>query len=229
MGKEIRWQWLILSLMIWVLPTQEGVQAQVGRTVKPSSSEIEDFRRQWSQEMGDVRQRWLAELEAARQRWDQEITRVGSEYQRQATIDWGEYRREIDRMWDEFRRTTDKVWADYSEDTTARSIVDFEQGTIDVEVVVPSAAPNATQRAADRVKGKFLETFQWRWQGLEPPVRLPGVRPSRMQARWWLTCSSKPSIGMSTGKIVRSSSGSWGSPTSRPTAASSSSSRASGG
>jgi hypothetical protein len=104
-------------------------------------------------------ERFSTEVEDIFQRWDQEVSRVGGEYQRQATIVWEEYQKEIDRIWDEFRRTTAKVWANYSGDTAARTIVDFEQGTIDVEVVVPSADPNARQKAEERVREKFLETF----------------------------------------------------------------------
>jgi membrane-bound lytic murein transglycosylase C len=98
-------------------------------------------------------------VEEVFRRWDQEVSRVGGEYHRQATIVWEQYRQEIDRIWDEFCRTTAKVWADYSDDTAARTVVDFEQGTIDVEVVVPRVEPNALPKAMDRVKEKFLETF----------------------------------------------------------------------
>jgi len=159
MKKRSLLSWSLLTLLLWSLLLQEWGQAGVGRPSEPFSTELEDMRQRWLQELGDTRQRWLQEMESLRQWWDQEITRVGSEYGRQATIDWDEYRKQIDRVWDTFRRTTAKTWADYSDDTSARTVVDFEQGTIDVEVVVPSAAPNAAERGADRVKGKFLETF----------------------------------------------------------------------
>lgn len=126
-----------MALLVWVLLSQAGGQAQVDRTFERFSREVESLSR----------------------RWDQEVTRVGGEYQRQVTIVWEQYRQAIDRIWDEFRRTTDKVWADYSDDTAARTVVDFAQGTIDIEVVVPSTEPNALQKARDRVKEKFLETF----------------------------------------------------------------------
>lgn len=129
--------WLLLSLLVWGLLPQEDQQAQVDRTFDRFSTEVESVFRQW----------------------DREVSRVGGEYQRQATVVWEQYRQEIDRIWDQFRRTTAKVWADYSDDTAARTVVDFEQGTVDVEVVVPSTAPNALPTAMDRVKEKFLDTF----------------------------------------------------------------------
>lgn len=135
-------------MLAWSLLPRQGGQAQIDRGRARSSTEIEDFRRQRDREIEDFR----------RQR-DQEISRVRDEYHRQAAIVWEQYRREIDRMWDEFRRTTAKVWADYSDDTASRAVVDFDEGIIDVEVVVPSADPDALQKAADRVKEKFLETF----------------------------------------------------------------------
>jgi len=137
MGKRTSWPLVLLWLLVWVLFPQEEGQAQVDRTFERFSTEIEDIF----------------------QRWDEEVSRVGGEYQRQATIIWEQYRKEIDRIWDEFRRTTAKVWADYSDDTAARTVVDFEQGTIDVEAVVPSAGPKVLQKAEERIKEKFLETF----------------------------------------------------------------------
>lgn len=137
MRGRIAWQWLLLSMLGWLLSPHAAYPGQIDRTFERFSTQVEDVFR----------------------RWDQEVSRVGAEYQRQATIVWEQYRREIDRIWDTFRRTTATSWADYSGDTAARTIVDFEQGAIDVEVVVPSAEPNALQRAGDRVKAQFLETF----------------------------------------------------------------------
>lgn len=137
MRRRIAWQWLLLSMLGWLLSPREAYQGQVDRTFERFSTQVEDL--------------FL--------RWDQEVSRVGGEYHRQATIVWEQYQREIDRIWDTFRRTTAKSWADYSGDTAARTIVDFEHGAIEVEVIVPSGEPNALQKAGDRVKGKFLETF----------------------------------------------------------------------
>ncbi len=137
MSKRSLWLWVLPAALGWILCLQQGGQAQVDRTFERFSSEVENVSR----------------------RWDQEVSRVSGEYHRQATIVWEQYRREIERIWDEFRGTTAKVWADYSDDTAARAVVDFDKGTIDVEVVIPSADPNAFQKGAARVKEKFLETF----------------------------------------------------------------------
>jgi len=139
MGKRARWTWILTvpTMLCWILCFQQQGQAQVDRTFERFSSEVENVSR----------------------RWDQEVSRVSGEYHRQATIVWEQYRREIERIWDAFRRTTAKEWADYSDDTAARAVVDFDKGIIDVEVVIPSADPNAFQKGAARVKEKFLETF----------------------------------------------------------------------
>lgn len=149
MRQRTAWQWLILSLVVWVLFPQEEGASQEDRTLKGLSTEMEDIRRQWNQELQDIRGLW-----------NQESSSMQEEYRRQAAIIWEHYRREVDQIWDEFRRTTAKVWADYSNDTAARSVVDFEHGTIEVEVVVPSAEPNAHQKAVDRLKEQFLQTFE---------------------------------------------------------------------
>jgi membrane-bound lytic murein transglycosylase C len=137
MERWVQW-WVIVPLLLsWMLRSPVGVHAQAEQTFKRFSREVDGLSR----------------------RWEQEVTRVGDEYQRQATIVWEQYRAQIDRLWDTFRRTTATVWADYSDDTAARTVVDFAQGTIDVEVIVSSTEPNALHKAKERVKEQFLETF----------------------------------------------------------------------
>jgi membrane-bound lytic murein transglycosylase C len=50
---------------------------------------------------------------------------------------WQKAKREIEKKWDKALQSTKKEWVAYSADYDARSIVNFEDGTIEVSAVVP--------------------------------------------------------------------------------------------
>jgi membrane-bound lytic murein transglycosylase C len=50
---------------------------------------------------------------------------------------WQQRKREIEQKWDQALRSTPTSWVDYSSDDEARSVVDFENGTVEVTALVP--------------------------------------------------------------------------------------------
>ncbi len=50
---------------------------------------------------------------------------------------WLQQKREIEKKWDQAQRSTKKEWVDYSPTYDARSIVNFEDGTVEVTALVP--------------------------------------------------------------------------------------------
>lgn len=52
---------------------------------------------------------------------------------------WEETRRAIEQKWEQAQRSSHKDWVEYSADREARSIVDFEQGTVEVTALVPAS------------------------------------------------------------------------------------------
>lgn len=50
---------------------------------------------------------------------------------------WDQAKQAIEQKWDQALRSTPREWVDYSPDQEARSIVDFENGTIEVTALVP--------------------------------------------------------------------------------------------
>ena len=50
---------------------------------------------------------------------------------------WQERKREIEQKWEQAVRSTRKEWVDYSPSNDTRSIVNFEEGTVEVTALVP--------------------------------------------------------------------------------------------
>jgi membrane-bound lytic murein transglycosylase C len=53
------------------------------------------------------------------------------------------FKTEIEQEWDTYVASTEKDWVEYSEDLISRSVVDFEEGEVTVEVLVPDAEERA--------------------------------------------------------------------------------------
>lgn len=54
---------------------------------------------------------------------------------------WQERKREIEKKWAQAQRSTQKEWVDYSPGNDSRSIVNFEEGTVEIATLVPAAKP----------------------------------------------------------------------------------------
>lgn len=54
---------------------------------------------------------------------------------------WQERKREIEKKWAQAQRSTQKEWVDYSPGNDSRSIVNFEEGMVEIATLVPAAKP----------------------------------------------------------------------------------------
>ncbi|TAJ06934.1 MAG: DUF3393 domain-containing protein [Nitrospirae bacterium] len=54
---------------------------------------------------------------------------------------WQERKREIEKKWAQAQRSTQREWVDYSPGNDSRSIVNFEDGTVEIATLVPAAKP----------------------------------------------------------------------------------------
>lgn len=80
-------------------------------------------------------------LDSMRQQFEQDVVRMHSDfdsYEAQARADYEQYVQSIKSVWggDTIVDNTKKVWVEYGKDYRSRSIVDFENGGIKVEVTV---------------------------------------------------------------------------------------------
>ena len=66
---------------------------------------------------------------------------------------------EIEKKWQTAVRSTKKVWVSYDESLESRSRVDFENGRIMLEVVVPESDPHPLEKARKAVKKLGMEVM----------------------------------------------------------------------
>ncbi len=93
--------------------------------------------------------------ELARAQSEQEWTRA----ERAQQEEWQRTRAEIERIWDSVIFSTKKEWVEYDTQHTARSMVDFEHGTIVFEAIGPNDDPKIRERAIGQIVDRAREVF----------------------------------------------------------------------
>lgn len=73
---------------------------------------------------------------------------------------WKRLEQEVLQKWDIYLQTSKKVWVDYSDERDAVSQVDFENGKVVIESVVPSTAPDPKEAAKAIIVKKSQEIVQ---------------------------------------------------------------------
>ena len=75
---------------------------------------------------------------------------------------WEKYKKAVEDKWDSFVISTKKEWVDYSEDKSSRSRIDFEQGSVEIETVVPAGTPDAKKNAEEKIAAQTRKILSGR-------------------------------------------------------------------
>jgi membrane-bound lytic murein transglycosylase C len=76
------------------------------------------------------------------------------DYERQQQAEFESFVREVEQKWREFQGSTKKEWVDYSPDKESKSYVNFEEGKVEVEALVPANDPEAKEKAENKLLDK---------------------------------------------------------------------------
>jgi membrane-bound lytic murein transglycosylase C len=84
--------------------------------------------------------------------------------------DYAAYVAEIKAKWGEFIGSTKKVWVDYGNEKESRSRVDFEQGSITVDVLVPKEEKEPQKVATEKIKAQLKRMVSDSWPTGQNPL-----------------------------------------------------------
>ena len=112
-----------------------------------SSLADEDFDTFWKQAVQGQDAQW--------EEHEKEIQRQEAEFERL----WQERKAEIEQKWDEALRSTNKEWVDYSPSLDARSYVNFQEGFVEVTVVVPAAGKDISSKTEKLIAKQIKKIF----------------------------------------------------------------------
>jgi len=100
--------------------------------------------------------------QAAEESW-QKHTRQGDtqwdRFEREQQEEWLRFKEEAERKWDEFIDSTNKTWVDYGKELDARSQVDFEKGTVEIEAIVPAKTARLKDAGAKKIANQVKKMF----------------------------------------------------------------------
>jgi membrane-bound lytic murein transglycosylase C len=107
----------------------------------------EDFDSLWQKAVQGQDAQW--------EKHEKEIQRQEAEFERL----WQERKAEIERKWDEALRSTNKEWVDYNPSLDARSYVNFQEGFVEVTVVVPAAGKDISSKTEELIAKQIKKIF----------------------------------------------------------------------
>jgi len=124
-----------LPVLGWMLLAASLVGAVPGSSAEAADpfEEINKRFQERKSEGGDALQtlqnQYRAKREAMEAQWKKREREIEEQWQRK--------KREIEQKWDQALRSTRKEWVEYSPGNDTRSIVNFEEGTVEVTALVP--------------------------------------------------------------------------------------------
>ncbi len=80
-------------------------------------------------------------------------------YEQKQQRQWEEFKASVERKWDTFMDSTKKTWVDYNKDLDARSLVDFENGSIEVTAIVPTDSTDAMKQGKEQIYSQVKKMF----------------------------------------------------------------------
>ena len=89
----------------------------------------------------------------------EEITKEFDEYKAEQERLFQDFKDEVEKKWDEFKFSGKKTYVDYDEDLNARGSIDFENGVVEVEVIVdadPEQTPSQEKEAGEELLKKKI-------------------------------------------------------------------------
>jgi len=116
-----------------------------------------------SEERGEESNEWEKLKGAAEETWRKNvlgIERQWDEIEDQQRRELQELKRRIDVLWGEAGVTsTKKNWVDYNENFSVRSNIDFKNGTLKIDSLVPFSVSNPYERAKQKISDKMVNSF----------------------------------------------------------------------
>lgn len=93
------------------------------------------------------------------QQFEMEIDKEWDQFEREQKQKWDKFKQDVEKKWDAFLDSTKKTWVDYSVDLDARSEVDFEKGTVQIETIVPVRTVEKRKAGAKKIAGQIRKMF----------------------------------------------------------------------
>lgn len=83
-----------------------------------------------------------------------------SDYVQEQSEEYKVYVQSITEKWKEFKESTRRTWHDYSEDQNSLSSVDFEDGKVKIETIIPKESEDAVGHAKKNIADQILKLLK---------------------------------------------------------------------
>ena len=119
----------------------------------------------------DTTDEWEQRFQELERRFDQKYSQLDNAWENYVQTreqEWNEFVQAVEAKWGSFRGSTETEWVGYSPEYDARTYVNFKEGFIVVDALVPTDEPNPKRVALERAKSQIRNLAEARdRQGLQ--------------------------------------------------------------
>jgi len=80
------------------------------------------------------------------------VTKEFEQYKNEQERLYKQFKEEVEKKWDSFRFSSPTEYVDYDNDLSARAAIDFENGVVEIEVLIEEDSPETTEVKDDKTK-----------------------------------------------------------------------------
>ncbi len=120
-------------------------------TAQKAGDDLGSFNNQWQEFERYSSEEWGKYSQEQNDKWDR--------FEKEQNDKWLKFKADVEKKWNTFMDSTKKTWVDYSKDLNARSRVDFEKGTIEVEAIVPISSRDFKKQGEKEIYNQIKKMF----------------------------------------------------------------------
>ncbi len=103
----------------------------------------------------DAGAQWKTIVDQMNRNWEKTTSDIDADwnrYEKEQQLAWQAFKQAVEAKWTHAVYSTKKTWVDYNYNKDSRSRVDFEKGTVEIEVVLPSDGQSLKLQAREKIK-----------------------------------------------------------------------------
>jgi len=105
---------------------------------------------------------WIKEKAAVEENWTRlnpQTEKEWAQLEKAQYEEWARLKAEVEQKWVSFIQPSEKDWVEYNKKRDSRSRVDFKQGKVILEAVIPADDPKAMLKARNEIRTRALKIF----------------------------------------------------------------------
>ncbi len=133
--------------------------------------DFEEYKKQQQQGIADIKEEQTTQIQKAREEY--------AAYEKARKAEYDAFCAQVRKMWgqNQYTESTQKDWVEYSNDLSSRSVVDFANGTVKVEIVVDDKDMRDTAKINRRLESAVSDLLVSKGKSVDYVSKIDSQKP----------------------------------------------------